>query len=304
MASTLDSDATFISSSRITQPVESSSSIIFQLPKPEITTTKANTQNQSTSSSSKSDTITHCELDINTPAALPLIKESSPTPQASTPDKSKLDKPSFFPLSTLQIQTLSEIIAEQNLEGKRKRSMTHFNGIPLSILSPPTSSEKASSASAPRRIITPKKIRDLGDLFSRTTLGDDQNKDKRSENPQKSTISIIIPRNERRERERERGQHSIKPQMQTNASSTERSSYSDSYSSSSSVSAGSSGRNSRSYTYVETEGSADEYVHIEKTYNTRNEAFQSSEGEESEEDEDTYDSDSDSEDDLVFIMTP
>ncbi|WWC69219.1 uncharacterized protein I206_103156 [Kwoniella pini CBS 10737] len=169
------------------------------------------------------------------------------------------------------VKGLTDIVASRNLEGKRKRSLTHFNGIPLSILDSSSTSSKSSSP-LPRQIITPKKIRDLGELFTRTKLDNDDEE----EQTKKSKIGISI--NRRREK--------------SNASES-----TESYSSTS-ISTPSSSARSKSSIF-DYESSDDDPEFMDDTFVKKGNTAKMSQEEGYE-----YDDDTDSEDDVIFLMSP
>ncbi|WVW82837.1 hypothetical protein I302_104849 [Kwoniella bestiolae CBS 10118] len=80
------------------------------------------------------------------------------------------------PQKDVQPPTLASLASPKNLSGKRKRSITHFEGIPISIFSEPTS-PSPPSAMATRKISTSRKIRQLDMCFSKLGFGNTPNKE-------------------------------------------------------------------------------------------------------------------------------
>ncbi|WRT67375.1 uncharacterized protein IL334_004346 [Kwoniella shivajii] len=67
--------------------------------------------------------------------------------------------------------TLALLTLKDSSSGKRKRSISHFQGIPLSILSIPTSPCHDMNTQSTRKIIARRKIIGLDTCFKRLTFG-------------------------------------------------------------------------------------------------------------------------------------
>ncbi|WWC89799.1 uncharacterized protein L201_004725 [Kwoniella dendrophila CBS 6074] len=71
----------------------------------------------------------------------------------------------------LYTDTQVTLTGPKDLAGKRKHSITHFDGIPVPILSSPSSSCYDTSVCTPRKVITKRKIKQLDDCFAKMNIG-------------------------------------------------------------------------------------------------------------------------------------
>ncbi|CAD6589384.1 MAG: hypothetical protein TREMPRED_005347, partial [Tremellales sp. Tagirdzhanova-0007] len=70
-----------------------------------------------------------------------------------------------FRVTSPRLATLAELFAATS-KGKRKRSVSHIEGIPISLIVPPTLPYRAASKLEGRRIVGNRRVMDLDDAMS------------------------------------------------------------------------------------------------------------------------------------------
>ncbi|WVQ69832.1 uncharacterized protein L199_008053 [Kwoniella botswanensis] len=204
----------------------------------------------------------------------------------------RLDPDIHTPKKDFQIPTLSSLVSTQTLSGKRKRSITHIEGIPISILSQSTSPPSPSITS--RKIISSRKIKQLDKCFSVLSL--------KNNLPLPAARKTVGSRSESDSDYEEEDEEEVVSSISTTHSNSARSS--GSFVSTSTSSAGKDGRSDYEFGYAV---GYDRIEQKEESSNISIKAKRVNSPSDSVSDhgfDPDSDSSSDDEDDVVFLLSP